>query len=75
MQIVFSTFTFFVLTSRSVFWRIRGDGWILKTPWMKPLFSERNGYAPAVMQWRGWRIFRLRAEEMLTLLVRTERML
>jgi len=54
------------------FYRIRGDGHILKAPWCAALFSERNGYKIPLVRLFGFRIFPLRAEELVHQAVRGE---
>lgn len=41
------------------FWAIRlGKGVLrLKAPWDEPLFSEREGYRPPLLKYKGWRFF------------------
>lgn len=29
---------------------------VLRSPRNRPLFSERNGYDPPALSWRGWRL-------------------
>lgn len=72
LQVNWSPFTFAAVSPihGMAFYRIRGDGHILKAPWNAPLFSERNGYKLPVATFMGWRIFPLRAEELVSLLVR-----
>ncbi len=71
-QLVWDAFTFAGVSPGhgTVFVRVRGDGYILKAPWCAPLFSERNGYKLAVINFLGWRVFPLRAEELVDQLVK-----
>ena len=62
-----------VVTHQTIFYRLRGDGWQIKAPWMPALFSERNGFKKPHRLCFGWRLFRLRAEDLVELLVRVDR--
>jgi hypothetical protein len=46
------------------FYRCVGDGLILKAPWCEALFSERNGYRLPLFSLFGFRIFPLKAQEL-----------
>lgn len=42
-----------------VAWRGRGRSWVMvKPPWNRPLFSEREGKVKTVLKWRGWRLLK-----------------
>jgi hypothetical protein len=74
LQLSWSPFTFATVSPFQgvAFFRFRGDGFQIKAPWDEPLFSERNGYRIPLINFLGWRVFPLRAEEMIGTLVRTE---
>ncbi len=49
--------------SRNVFWfRAFGYGLMIRSPWNRPLFSERYGYAFPTARILGWRLFILKPE-------------
>ena len=49
----------FSISRSMIAWRGRAGAWIMvKPPWNKPLFSERNGGTETLKSWRGWRLLR-----------------